>query len=179
MHLVEDSLPRSQKPTTGYCPESVDSDLRSHALFFFLAKILILSLVRGSVTNNNELCIGWLDLLAVLLQLQSIIIAHNKAGSIPYWTTSVFSYSVTDLVLIYESVASSVSLVRWLTLHSRTPNHDWKLTDFPCTTQWRFICESITCPPFIPLCEPNVEPYIQQFTLFSVYPLLCKRVLIP
>jgi hypothetical protein len=30
--------------------------------------------------------------------------------STPYWTTSVFSYTVTDLVLIYESVTSSASV---------------------------------------------------------------------
>jgi hypothetical protein len=33
---------------------------------------------RGSVTNNNGLWIGWLDLLALLLQLQLIITAHNQ-----------------------------------------------------------------------------------------------------
>jgi hypothetical protein len=38
---------------------------------------------------------------------------------------------------------------------------------------------SITCPPFIPRCEPNTEHYVQQLTLFRVYPLLCKRVFIP
>jgi hypothetical protein len=36
----------------------------------------------------------------------------------------------------------------------------------------------ITCPPFIPRCEPNVEHYLQQLALFRVYPLLCKCVLI-
>jgi hypothetical protein len=45
----------------------------------------------------------------------------TKTRSIPYWTTSVFSSTVTDLVLIYESVTSSASVVRWLTLH--TPEH--------------------------------------------------------
>jgi hypothetical protein len=39
--------------------------------------------------------------------------------------------------------------------------------------------ESITCPPFILRCEPSREHYLQQFTLFRVNPLLCKRVLIP
>jgi hypothetical protein len=47
------------------------------------------------VTDNNGFWIGWFDLLALLLQLQSIITAHNqwllKTRSIPYWTTSVFS----------------------------------------------------------------------------------------
>jgi hypothetical protein len=42
--------------------------------------------------------------------------------SSPYWTTSVFSAAVTDLVLIYESVTSLVSVVRWLTLYSWTLN---------------------------------------------------------
>jgi hypothetical protein len=32
-------------------------------------------------------------------------------------------FCVTDLVLIYESVTSSASVVRWLTLHSRTLNY--------------------------------------------------------
>jgi hypothetical protein len=56
------------------------------------------------------------------LQLQPIITAHNqwlyKTRSTPYWTTSVFSSTVSDLVLIYDSVTSSASVVRWLTLHS-------------------------------------------------------------
>jgi hypothetical protein len=60
------------------------------------------------------------------LQLQSIMTAHNqwlpKTRSIPYWTTSVFSSTVTVLVLIYESVTSSASVVRWLALHSGTLN---------------------------------------------------------
>jgi hypothetical protein len=79
------------------------------------------------VTNNNGFWIGWLDLLALLLELQSIIKAHNqwhsKTRSIPYWTTSVFSSTVTGLVLIYESVASWTSVFRWLTLHSWTLNY--------------------------------------------------------
>jgi hypothetical protein len=48
--------------------------------------------------------------------------AHNQwlltTRSIPYWTTNIFSSTVTDSVLIYESVTSSASVVRWLTLHS-------------------------------------------------------------
>jgi hypothetical protein len=56
------------------------------------------------------------------LQLQPIVTAHSqrrsKTRSIPYWTTSVFSSAVTDLILIYKSVTSSASVVRWLTLHS-------------------------------------------------------------
>jgi hypothetical protein len=80
------------------------------------------SRIRGSVTNNNGFWIGWLDLLALLLQLQPIITAHNqwvlRTLSIPYWTTSVFSSTVTDLVLNYESVISSASVVRCWTLNS-------------------------------------------------------------
>jgi hypothetical protein len=45
------------------------------------------------------------------LQLQPITTAHNqwlsKTRSIPYWTTSVFSSTLADLVLIYEPVTSS------------------------------------------------------------------------
>jgi hypothetical protein len=47
----------------------------------------------------------------------------SKTHSIPYWTTSVFSSAVTDLVLIYELVTSSASVNRWLTLYSWTLNY--------------------------------------------------------
>jgi hypothetical protein len=40
--------------------------------------------------------------------------SQSVTRSIPYWTTSVFSFTLTDLVLIcYESVTSSASVVRW------------------------------------------------------------------
>jgi hypothetical protein len=76
--------------------------------------------------------------VALPLKLQSIVTTHNqwlpKTRSIPYWATSVFSSTVTDLVLIYESVTSSASVVRWLALHSWTLNFwiflrldDWSL----------------------------------------------------
>jgi hypothetical protein len=65
--------------------------------------------------------------------LQSLITAHNqwlsKTRSFPSWTASVFSSTVTDLVLVHESVTSSASVVRCLTLHSGTFNHDCDLTD--------------------------------------------------
>jgi hypothetical protein len=55
----------------------------------------------------------------------------SKTRSIPCWTTNVFSSTVTDLVLIYESVTSSASGIRWLTLHSWTLNYsyEWRLTN--------------------------------------------------
>jgi hypothetical protein len=94
-----------------------------------------------------------LDLLALLLQLQSIITAHNqwlcKTRSIPYRTTSVFSSTVTDLVLIYESVTSSASGVRWLTLHSWTPNSltnaEWSLANQFYCSHW-FLARGFFCP---------------------------------
>jgi hypothetical protein len=65
------------------------------------------------------------------LKLQPIITAHDqwhsKTRSIPYWTTSVCSSTVIDFVLIYESVTSSASVVRWLTLHSWTLNYSYEL----------------------------------------------------
>jgi hypothetical protein len=89
----------------------------------FLQVTFTLSRVRGFVTDNDEFWIGWLDLLALLLQLQPIITVHNQwlseTRSIPYWTTSVFSSTVTDLVLIYESVTPSASVL-----------HGWALNSF-------------------------------------------------
>jgi hypothetical protein len=46
----------------------------------------------------------------------------SKTRSIAYWITIVFSSTVTDLVLIYESVTSSASVVLWLTLYCWTLN---------------------------------------------------------
>jgi hypothetical protein len=46
----------------------------------------------------------------------------TKTHSIPCWTTSVFSSTVTDLVLIYESVTSSASVARWLIFQCWTLN---------------------------------------------------------
>jgi hypothetical protein len=60
-------------------------------------------------------------------QLQSITTVQNpwlpKTRSIPYWTTSVFPSTVTNFLLIYESVTSSASAVCRLTLHSWTLNY--------------------------------------------------------
>jgi hypothetical protein len=74
------------------------------------------------VTNKRGSGLDDLDLLELLLQLKSIITAHNQllseTRSITYLTTSVFSSTVTDLVLIYESITSSASVVRWLAFHS-------------------------------------------------------------
>jgi hypothetical protein len=95
-----------------------------------------MSRARCSVANNNEFLIWWLDLLPPSLELQSIITAHNQWLSetrcIPFWTKSVFCSPVTDLVLIYESVTSSASVVRWLALNSWTllRLNDWTLVNW-------------------------------------------------
>jgi hypothetical protein len=85
--------------------------------------------MRGSVTNNNGFWIGWLDLLSLLLQLQSIYNSWQwmtRTRCIAYWTTSVFPSTVTDLVLIYESV-TSVPVVRSTAEQSTLlrMNYDW------------------------------------------------------
>jgi hypothetical protein len=66
------------------------------------------------MTNNNGFWIGWLDLLTLLYKYNQWL---PKTRSIPYWTTSVFSFTVTDLVLIYESVISSASIIHSWTLN--------------------------------------------------------------
>jgi hypothetical protein len=104
----------------------------------------------GSVTDNNRFRIRRFDLLTLLLQLKSIITAHNQwlsTRSIPYCTTSVFSSTVTDLVLVYESVTSPVSAVRWLTLSCWTLNYQTAfciLLRLPrTTTVLRMNCSSL------------------------------------
>jgi hypothetical protein len=56
-----------------------------------------MSQLRGSMTNNNRF---WIGFIGTSLQLQPTIAAHNqwlsKARSIPYWTASVFSSTVTN-----------------------------------------------------------------------------------
>jgi hypothetical protein len=79
--------------------------------------------------------------------LQSIITAQNrwlpKTRSTPSWTTSVFSSTVNDLVLIYGSVTSSASVVRWLTLQQlNTPYEGWLLYD--CFLQYEYFLQ-LTC----------------------------------
>jgi hypothetical protein len=60
----------------------------------------------------------------------TIAISYNSSQSmtattcsIPYWTTSDCSSTVTDLVPIYESVTSSASVVRLLAPNSWTLNY--------------------------------------------------------
>jgi hypothetical protein len=132
------------------------------------------------VTNNNRFWIGWLDLLALLLQLHPIITAHNqclsKTRSIPYWTTIVFSSTATNLVPIYESVISSASVVRWLTIHSWTLNwtielpsqfsYDWMIE---LTNELSWTLESIMCPPFITLGEQNIDHHLKHFLCYSLF----------
>jgi hypothetical protein len=69
----------------------------------FIKLLMVLSRVRDSVTNNYGFWIGWLHLLALLLQLQSIITPHNRwlpktrsilpgllVSSLLLWLTSIW-----------------------------------------------------------------------------------------
>jgi hypothetical protein len=85
--------------------------------------------VRSFLTNNDGFRIGRLDLLtpsfAVILNydhLQQLTI-YDCLRLAPFLTDydcllSSLSSTVTELVLIYESVTSSASVFRWFTLHS-------------------------------------------------------------
>jgi hypothetical protein len=87
--------------------------------------------VRGvCVTNNNGFWIGWLDLLALLLQLQPIITAHNqwpsKTRSIPYWTTNVLSSTGTnDERRLTAHSFYCDCLERWLSYECRRIELSW------------------------------------------------------
>jgi hypothetical protein len=116
------------------------------------------------VTNNNGFWIGWLDILALWLQLQSIIAGHNqwpsKTCSIPYWTTSAFSSDATDLVLIYVSVTSSASVVRWLALHS------WTVTNASLNSLTNQFTNELS---FISLGEPTRDHHLKLFVYYCYY----------
>jgi hypothetical protein len=92
-------------------------------------------------------------------QLQPVITAHSqwlpKTGSIPYWTTSVFSCTATDLVLIYESVISSASVVRWLTLNCLT-NAEWRKS-LATELSWTELNSLMTAPLRM---NPELTSYI-------------------
>jgi hypothetical protein len=150
----------------------ISAQLTISCHFISIPSYTILSHVWDSVTNNNGFWSEWLDLLVLLLQSQSIITAHNqwlpKTRSIPYWTTNVFTSSVTDLVLIYESVTSSASVVPWLTLHNWTlnclTNAEWRICQ-----ECRMIDSRMNSPELNKLPgEPNVDHYLQQFVYYSV-----------
>jgi hypothetical protein len=130
----------------------------------------VLSRVRGSLTNSNKV-LDWM-----YWHFFTIITAHNQwlstTRSIPYWITSVFSSTVTDLVLIYESVTSSASVIRWLTLHSWTLNYWIILTTTIRKTnaERRFTCESSQSQSHIATDDPSVslgvEPHLGLMTRY-------------
>jgi hypothetical protein len=142
-------------------------------IFLRLKFIWIFSRVRGFVTNNNGFWIRWLDLLTPFLQLQSIMTAHNlwlsETRSIPHWTASVFFSAVSDSVLIYESVTSSVSAVRWLTLHSWTLNSLTTELRLPYERIYEFTNEI----SFI--TQDELKRDLQQFVCYCVYSLPRER----
>jgi hypothetical protein len=88
---------------------------------YSLGVFFILSRVRCSVTNNNAFWIGWLDLLAPSI---TITLNYSQLEQPKSMTTLDSPHSAGLLVfylplcLIYQSVTSSASVVRWLTLHS-------------------------------------------------------------
>jgi hypothetical protein len=81
----------------------------------------------------------------------TITVNYNSSQSMTetcssfYWTTSVFSSAVTDLVLIYEP-ATSASVVRRLILHS------WALNSLLYLRG-----------------EPNISHHVLQFLHYSVF----------
>jgi hypothetical protein len=66
-------------------------------------------------------------------------------------------FYVTDLVLIYESVTSSASVVRWLALHSWTLNYLW------AELNWTLLLK--------PRGEPKIGSHLEQFVYYCVYSL--------
>jgi hypothetical protein len=151
--------------------------------------------MRGLRDEYKEILDWMIGFTGTSLQLQSITTVHNqwllKTRSIPYWTTSVFSSTVTDLVLIYESVTSSASIVRWITLHSWTLNFwiflrlnrssvhgsSYSLARIhgKCLVPVRIHGNSVSTNPY--LHRTCVREPLSSNGLFSVYSLQRQRVL--
>jgi hypothetical protein len=99
--------------------------------------------------------------------------AHNqwlsKTRSIPYWTTSVFYSTMTDLVLIYKSVTSAAIVVRWLTLHSWTLNYSYEwIREFKVKVTLRLkVSQSVSLG-----VEPHLGLMTRYLLLFDRYGLV-------
>jgi hypothetical protein len=94
----------------------------------------------------------------------SYITTHNqwlpKTRPNPYLTTSVFSSSVTGFLLIYESVISSASVVRWLTLHSWTLNYWTAFWTHECIVSYNW-------------GEPKRDHHLEQFVCYYLCFVRC------
>jgi hypothetical protein len=88
--------------------------------------LIILSRMRGLRDEYNGFWIGWSDLFALLHNYSQLwqFTINDCVRLAPFLTDLRVSSltTVSDLVLVYESVTSSASVVRWLTLHSWTLN---------------------------------------------------------
>jgi hypothetical protein len=88
-------------------------------------RVNILSRVRSSVTNNNGSGLyDWIywHLFTIKTNynsLQSMAAEDSLRSLLDY---ECLHFCLIDLVLIYETVTSSASIVRWLTFHSWTLN---------------------------------------------------------
>jgi hypothetical protein len=77
------------------------------ALSSWIQPIYILSRIWGCVTNNNGFCIWWLGLLALRLQLQSIITVHTLNC---FWTTCVWWISMKESLKISHRIKCTNAL---------------------------------------------------------------------
>jgi hypothetical protein len=94
-----------------------------------LLLLFILSRVYGSVTNNNGLWIGWLDLLTPSFTISlnhNQLIIHSQSSAEPFFLVSrglaPFSFSFYDWLLIYDWTTYIASR-RIYRKHIRCENH--------------------------------------------------------
>jgi hypothetical protein len=89
----------------------------------------------------------------------------TKTCSIPNQATDVFFSTVTGLVLIYESVTSSASVVRWLTLHSWTLSYSYEWID-EFTNELSFITRD----------EQKRDHHLKLFVCYCLFHPLLRNV---
>jgi hypothetical protein len=99
------------------------------------------------MTSNNGFCIWWLYLLTPFFF--TVTLKHNQLQQLTvndclrlaqfFWTATFFSFTVTDLVLIYESLTSGLRMTNaeWRFTYEWIPNHSSYSTEL-----WTLLSES-------------------------------------
>jgi hypothetical protein len=153
---------------------------------------MLLSCVRGTVTNSNGLWIEWLDLLALLLQLLWITMTYNSSQSVNAHD-SLHSFLDYERLLFYcDCFGSDLQVGHFFSFRcplAKTPHlklsNNWIISEWRLSYEWPHLplsdglwmnwlttpvrlTRSTKCPSFITSDEPKRDHYLQQFVYWAV-----------